>query len=316
MTLSFEDPSWPRASEWLGAASSLSSGADLVVLGAPLGRQSITPGRCDLAPDAIRAGLRRFTPFDLAHQHDLRELVVRDAGNLPIEQSTPEASYELVTAAVGRALATAEALVLLGGNNSITYPACCGMGRPLERCGLITLDAHLDLRHLKFGLLNGNPVRALLEKGLPADNIFQVGIQSFANSADYVADAVQAGIHVIPVETVAERGFSEIIRDSLCKLSAQTEAVYVDLDLDVMDRTFAPAATGSRPGGLTPRELRAAAYECGVHPAVRVLDIVELDPTRDRDDVTLLAAGACLLSFASGLLGRIRQEEEKGNVAL
>jgi arginase family enzyme len=49
---------------------------------------------------------------------------------------------------------------------------------------------------------------------------------------------------------------------------------------------------------------------------VRVLDIVELDPTRDRDDVTLLAAGACLLSFASGLLGRIRQEEEKGNVAL
>jgi arginase family enzyme len=37
---------------------------------------------------------------------------------------------------------------------------------------------------------------------------------------------------------------------------------------------------------------------------VRVLDLVEIDPTRDIADITVLAAAACLLSFASGLLGR------------
>jgi arginase family enzyme len=95
-----------------------------------------------------------------------------------------------------------------------------------------------------------------------------------------------------------------VVRDALDLLAQSVETIYVDLDLDVLDRAFAPATPGSRPGGFAPWELRSAARVCGAHPSVRVLDLVEVDPTRDIADITVLAAAACLLSFASGLLGR------------
>ena len=82
------------------------------------------------------------------------------------------------------------------------------------------------------------------------------------------------------------------------------DAIYVDLDLDVLDRAFAPATPGSRPGGLNPWELRHAAHLCGRHPKVRILDLVEIDPPNDIADMTSLAAAACLLSFTSGVLRR------------
>ncbi|MFN8059782.1 MAG: arginase family protein [Vicinamibacterales bacterium] len=75
------------------------------------------------------------------------------------------------------------------------------------------------------------------------------------------------------------------------------------VDIDVLDRTFVPATPGSRPGGLAPWQLRAAARLCGRHPKVRAADLVEIDPEEDISDRTTLAA-ATLLSFAAGVLER------------
>jgi formiminoglutamase len=49
-----------------------------------------------------------------------------------------------------------------------------------------------------------------------------------------------------------------------------------------------------------------AARLAGEHPKVAALDIVEIDPERDINDATCLAAGQCLLSFASGLVSRFQ----------
>ena len=276
----------------------------LQVLGVPLTLGSITPSRCDLAPAAIRDALQRFSTCDLAHRCDVRELRAQDLGDLQVAESAVEAAQEPIRDAVISALTGADAVVLLGGDNSITRPALRGMHGNLKKCALLTLDAHLDLRTLEGGLRNGNPVRALLADGLPGANIIQIGIQSFANSSAYMQVADDAGITIIPVEQVAHEGIETVVERALHALSKRAEVIYIDLDLDVMDRAYAPATAGSRPGGITPLELRRAARCCGQHPRVRVLDLVEIDPTRDINDVTSLAAAACLLSFASGVLSR------------
>jgi formiminoglutamase len=209
-----------------------------------------------------------------------------------------------VAGAVRQALEDADALVILGGDNSITRPGVHGAASSLSDCGLLTLDAHLDLRDLDAGLTNGNPVRALLADGLPGARIVQIGIQPFANSRAYYDVARAAGITIVPVNELRARGVEAVVTNALDRLAKQAKTIYVDLDLDVLDRAFAPATPGSRPGGITPAELRAAARLCGMHPQVRALDLVEVDPTRDVADVTVFATAACLLSFASGLLAR------------
>ena len=301
-----DDPNWPRASDWLAGDHEPDPAATLAVIGAPLHLGSLSGGRFDLAPDAIRTALRRFSTF--ADGIDVRTVAVKDAGDLAIAGSRPEAALREIAGAVGGTLDTYDVAIILGGDNSITRPACRGLGPDLSRIGLLTLDAHHDLRDLDDGLSNGNPIRALLEDGLPGDHIVQVGIQAFANSRAYAHVAREAGITVITAPEVRTRGIEAIVSEALDVLALQTDRIYVDLDLDVLDRAFAPACPGSRPGGLSSSEILPAAQLAGTHPKVRAIDIVEIDPTNDVADVTVLTAAACLLSFAAGVASRGKEQ--------
>jgi formiminoglutamase len=299
-----DDPSWPRASAWLAGEFTMPSELGLAVIGAPLRLGSITPGRCDLAPEAVRAALRKFSVYDIESDGDLRRLAAHDLGDLPLADMKPEDAFEPLRDAVRNALAGAGAVVVIGGDNAVTRPGVHGIAASLEECGLITVDAHFDLRDLSNGLTNGNPVRALLADGLPGEHIAQIGIQPFANSQAYAQVATDAGITVVTMSQIRAHGVERLLTESLDDLSARVKHIYVDLDIDSLDRIFAPATPGSRPGGLTPYELRRVAWLCGAHPKVRAIDLVEVDPTQDVADATVMATASCLLSFASGLLAR------------
>jgi formiminoglutamase len=295
MTTLYHDPNWPRAGAWLRGASVKKTVAKLGIVGAPSHRGSITPGRCDLAPAAIRSALDRYSTYDIEHDRDVREIAVDDHGDVDVTELSVEDAFAPIHVGVGKALGGTDAVVVLGGDNSITRPGV----RALEGCGLLTFDAHLDLRDLDNGLNNGNPVRALLADGMPGSRIIQIGIQPFANSDIYADVARKAGITVVTVDQVRARGIAQIVEEALATF--KTDTIYVDLDLDVLDRAFAAACPGSRPGGLMPWEIRIAARICGLDPRVRVMDLVEIDPIHDLENQTALAAAACLLSFASGL---------------
>jgi formiminoglutamase len=297
------DPNWPRAGEWLAGNHEPDAARTLFVVGAPLHAGSLTPGRCDLAPGAVRDALARYSTFDIDAGVDLRGVAAKDAGDLDLADAAPEQALVPLAGAVGGSLDTADAVAVLGGDNSVTRPALRGLGH-LGRVGLLTLDAHLDLRDTTDGLSNGNPIRALLEDGLPGGHVTQVGIQGFANSAEYARVASEAGITVITAETARSQGVETVVAGALASLAERADAIYVDLDLDVLDRAHAPACPGSRPGGLLPADLRRAARLAGAHPKVRVVDIVEVDPTMDVADATVLMAASCLLSFAAGLAAR------------
>jgi formiminoglutamase len=228
---------------------------------------------------------------------------VRDAGDLAVASKTPEEARDEIAGAMGGSLPHSDAVLLLGGDNSITLPGVRGLGPDLARIGLLTLDAHHDLRDTKDGLSNGNPVRALLEDGLPGRNVVQIGIQPFANSAAYAVVAREAEITVMTADAVREAGIVEAVSEGLQRL-AELDAIYVNLDVDVLDRAFAPACPGSRPGGLTPAEVQRAARMCGEDPRVRAIDIVEVDPDRDVKEATALAAASFVLHFAAGLARR------------
>jgi formiminoglutamase len=298
-----EDPRWPPASAWLAGEHAPHPHRRLAVLGVPLHRASLSPTRADLAPSAVRSALGRFSTWGGGRAPDLRVVGATDLGDLPVAEAAPEDAVEPVTEAMAAALKAHQAMILLGGDNSITRPGVRGLGLPPGRLGLLTLDAHFDLRDLDEGLHNGNPIRALLEEGLPGERIVQVGIQPFANSPEYAEIAEEAGITIITADEVRARGVREVVPEALRQLES-AEAIYVDLDLDVLDRAFAPACPGSRPGGLSPADLRVAARMAGAHPKVRVMDLCEMDPTVDVADVTVLAAASFFLAFAAGLAAR------------
>lgn len=303
------DEHWPTAASWISGRHSQNPVGALALLGVPIAAGSITLGRYDLAPDVIRSMLGKYSPFDFSSGRDLSDLKIMDLGNLDVFDAASAEACALITDAVRGAIEKAGCVSILGGNNSLTRAASRGIG-PLSDIALLTIDAHLDLRDLDRGPTNGNPVRGLLRDGLPGNHIVQVGIQSFANSQSYAKIAQQAGIEVIPVERVRAVGIQKTISEALDRLARIAGKIYVDLDIDVLDRVFAPAAPGSRPGGLQPPELFLAARCCGEHPKVAAIDIVEVDPEKDIANVTVLAAAACFLSFAAGYRARLQNRKE------
>ena len=74
-----------------------------------------------------------------------------DRGDVQIEGLSIEDATPPIRDAVA-ASAEAHALTLLvGGNNAVTRPGVLGLGGKLEEVGLITLDAHFDMRDLDAG---------------------------------------------------------------------------------------------------------------------------------------------------------------------
>ena len=301
--MSGDDPNWPRASHWL--AQRREGPIALSVLGVPM-NNSITPGRCDLAPAAIRQALDLYSLNDPDAGIDLASLAVTDLGDVTLSAASVEEIFFRTVQGIKKAAANAIAIAILGGDNAITYPGMHALNLPFARCGLLTFDAHHDVRDLEGGLTDGNPIRALLRAGLPGANIIQIGIQPFANSPAYAQVARAAGITVVTADEVYASGIDAAVSGALELLAAKTDAIYVDLDMDVLDRVFAPACSGSRPGGLQPWMVRRAARLCGAHPSVRIIDIVDIDPTKDVADSTVLAAASFFLAFASGVAERIK----------
>jgi arginase family enzyme len=304
-----QDPNWPRAGAWLRGYFNRNPGLGrLSVIGAPLSRGSITPGRCDLAPQVVRHALNGLSPYDVETGRDLCELNLSDLGDLPIAELSPEQAFVTLRDGVARALQQSDTVIILGGDNSITRPACRALG---DDCSLMTFDAHFDLRDLAGGLSNGNPIRALLRDGMPGSRIVQIGIQSFANSQPYAAVAAQAGIKVITADEVHTAGIEAAVARGLQSLPPGR--IYIDLDLDVLDRAYAPASPGSRPGGLAPWQVRRAARMCGADPRVAAIDLVEVDPEKDIFGMTAIAAATCLLSFATGVHQRCSPSRDVRN---
>ena len=192
--------------------------ADVALIGAPMEAGSVTPGRCDLAPATIRGMLRRFSTYDVETRQEL-DLRLLDAGDIPVEGVMPAEGFEPIRDRVAECTADHRLTILLGGNNAVTRPAAHALGYPIGEVGLITLDAHFDLRDTDQGLLNGNPIRALLEDGLPGRNICQIGISPFANTAKMHAAALEAGIGVITMSEVKRLGIVAVIEAALARLS-------------------------------------------------------------------------------------------------
>ena len=288
------DPDHIRASEWIERGGEDPS---CVILGIPYSRLSISGARCDLLPYAVRKALASFSTFD--GTADLSEMQVVDRGDLDI----PGGNAEDVLAGIEEAVrSVGSPAVFLGGDNSITSAAV--MGAIGEGAGVITLDAHHDLRnYARDGYTNGSPMRVLLDRGVKGTNIWQIGIAPFANAKTYSDFARSSGINVVTVEDARAIGPRACVAQALDALSG-CEAVYVDFDIDVVDRALVPAAPAALPGGLHPKDLIQIARLCGSNPLVRCIDIVEVDPMRDVVDSTVRLAAMVLLSFLSGLRSR------------
>ena len=292
-----KDPHWPRADVWLAQDH---PDPEIVVVGVPSSKASLSPSRADLTPLTVRERLSRFSTFHGEWGVDFGGVAVRDEGNWPVSEADMHDMPGIVEK-MASTLPPVPLTLYLGGDNAITRPLVRAFSPDLTRVGLITFDAHHDVRTLALGPTNGTPVRGLLEEdGLPGTNVVQIGIHSFANSAEYRSYCDEQGMGVVTVSELVSLGVDSVVDSALNRLADGCDAIYVDVDIDVLDRSLAPACPGARLGGLGIRELAEGVRRCARHPLVRAVDFVEVDAEADRDGITVDALAHVLLATVAG----------------
>ena len=304
-----DDPRLGECAEfWRGAVPELRPGRP-VLLGFPqdegVRRNGGRPGAAS-APSAIRHWLYRLTPRDAAHSRDLAALDLLDLGDVRILGDL-EASEQALAEVVAAILTAGSVPIVLGGGHETAYGHYLGYVGAERPVAILNLDAHLDVRPTHAGLgHSGSPFRQAREHPthpLPGDRYVCLGAQPFAVSRDHQKYVEDSG-GVIRWCPEVHGQLEPVFREECDRLAASGCSVYVTFDSDVVRQADVPGVSAPNPLGLSGVEVAACAAAAGSCSAVSSFDLVEINPSFDRDDQSARWAAVVIWHFLAGLSRR------------
>ncbi|RFU68173.1 formimidoylglutamase [Peribacillus saganii] len=307
----------PKVNEWIQTLDPRNldkvdwSHFHAAILGVPLSRSSISASAASENPDALRRAWKYFTTYNLDHDEDLSDLNVVDLGDVRQHVTNIEVCHRNIKEAMIsiRTVHPQVVPVVMGGDHSITAMLVKGMQtvHSSERIGILQLDTHFDLRNLSDnGPTNGTPIRNLIESGvIKGEDVYNLGLHGFFNARSLKMYADEIGLNYITMREFRKNGIETTINQVLEELSQKVDTIYFTLDMDVLDCSYGPGVPASTPGGMRSDELFEAVYHTGKCTKVKAMDIVCLDPYKDRGEMTTKTAVHSMLSFLTGLKQRL-----------
>lgn len=217
-----------------------------------------------------------------------------DAGDVDIPPMAPVDLYHRRVGDRTAALARSGLLpVALGGDHSITYPILRGLAaaRQTAPFHLVQLDTHMDYWDDEGGQLytHASSIIRAHEEGLVA-SVTQIGIRGLHTVRDNVELARRRGVRTFWCEQARRAPAAELVAHI-----APGEAVYLTLDVDVLDPAIAPGTGTPEPGGFSYYEAKSIMRAVAQRGRLIGLDVVEVSPPYDLAQTTAQHAARLIL---------------------
>lgn len=181
--------------------------------------------------------------------------------------------------------------IFIGGDHSVNIPLFKAFLAFTKAEGkipvLIHIDAHPDMMEQYLGndYSHATPARHALNNGLKPENLIFVGLRGFeVEEVTYFKS--HPHIKVYLASDVHNKGISEIINEICVKFSDEKYAIYVSYDIDVNDPSFAPGTGTPEAFGLKSIDTLSLLLSLGALKNTYALDIVEISPPLDTNDIT------------------------------
>jgi len=287
--------------------------AGVVVLGAPLDWGASYRAGTRMGPKAIREadylGFDGYRPHLPTGIDPLSVLNVVDAGDLLLPIGYLERSIDLISDAVEGVARHGAVPIILGGDHSITWPNARAVAAVHGDIALIHFDAHADTGNTAPGGVlqgHGTPMRRLIESGAVAGHRFvQIGLRGYWPGPETVEWMEQQGMRTYLMSEIVDRGLRPVVDDAVAHAAEGADAVFLSVDIDVVDPGMAPGTGTPEPGGLSSRELLDTLRRLGRELNVVGADIVEVSPPYDGPgEVTAFLANRCVLEILNGMAER------------
>jgi agmatinase len=185
-------------------------------------------------------------------------------------------------------LAANTRLLSLGGDHSISHPLLKAYREYFPKLNILHIDAHSDLYDSFKGnrYANACPFARIMEENL-CDRLVQIGIRTLNQHQRDQIDKFGVESHEM--------------KDWLTGTQFEFDGpVYLSLDIDGIDPSYAPGVSHREPGGLTSREVINIIHQINA-PLVGA-DIVEFNPHKDIDNMTSQLAAKLVKEIAGKML--------------
>ncbi len=252
------------------------------------------------APAAIRKRLANLPLHQTAS--------VTDVGDIVCRRSLATAQQQLGTT-VAELLEQGYSPLVLGGGHETAWGHFQGIDAAglSEDIGIINFDAHFDLRPLLADGdgSSGTPFLQIAEQQQAKQRDFNylcLGIQPLANTRSLFETAEEFGCQYILAEDFYLQDQADIMRMIQRFLDAHSR-IYLSICLDVFSAAHAPGVSAPQAFGLLPQHVLFYLRMIAHSGKVVSMDVVELSPPFDRDDITATLAAQLLLEYISSTPG-------------
>ena len=283
---------------------------DMALVGIPFDGATVVPSRKGAAggPAEVREALGDLNCYNMSLDIDFSELISgRDLGNVPIAaDDTVGKVHHRVSEMLTPVIKKSSTTVTIGGDDSLCFAATRGLCHATKgQVGVIGFDAHLDMRVLyNEETSSGSSYRRIFDelKGrVRPENMVIIGINGWFASKEYARYAREKGVTVITGDQVYARGIEDVMQEAIAKATDNTDAVYVNFDVDVLDQHYAPGKVMRNPGGMRGRDAYVAVRLLGEVPKVRLFALNEVNAKRDISRFTALVGASVIGYFWAGL---------------
>lgn len=291
--------------------------ADFAILGVPFGMPYSAAEMANdqsRAPDAIRQ-VRNKLMADYTRNHfdwDLdgpllggRDVTVVDCGNVTADKSDHKQHYIRAEQAARKIFAAGSTLITLGGDHGIPIPVMRALEVFDQKITLVQVDAHLDWRDEVNGEREGysSPIRRASEMPWIGD-IIQIGMRGIGSARmGEVEDARAHGARIITAYEMHEIGM-----DAVLECIPDGGPFYLTIDADGIDPTIMPAVLAPTPGGMNWLQLRKLIHGLVAKGPVLGMDLVEIAPSHDVGDMTLIHAERTICNFMGASIRHPRND--------
>jgi len=285
-------------------------GAGAVIIGAPFDGGTSHRSGCRFGPQAIR------TTDYLSHDGSrpslalgvdgLVDLGVVDLGDVEMPSGDTETSLQRLEQRVRMVAEAGVFPVILGGDHTIALPDVTALAHAVGwgRVSVIHFDAHADTADIQFGSLHGHgtPMRRLIESGACRGDCFiQIGLRGYWPEPETLDWMAQQGMRSFEMGEITSRGLDAVLDEAFALAMDDCDAVFLSVDVDVVDPGSAPGTGTPEPGGLTSRQLLDAVRRVAMELPLVGMDVVEVSPPYDHAEITAYLGNRIVLEALSGL---------------
>lgn len=240
------------------------------------------------APKKLRE-LSSYLPSFDSNFHNIEDVKIYDFGDFECANDTEE-YFSLLYTKAQEILKYNKFMLFFGGDHSVSIP--------LEKAFydkykgedkhpvIIHIDAHMDILDEYMGSKYSHacPNRRAIDNGYSASDINMIAIRSFEKD-EVIFKNNHPELTVITSDDFRKTTVKDIV--SKIKSKYGDDAVfYLSFDIDAIDPGFAPGTGTPESFGLTPLEMRNLFIELYTNLDIKAMDIVEIAPKLDVNDIT------------------------------